>query len=120
MYGHASWITLVIFGGMFLMRYLSTQRRRGGAGRQRGPGGPNRFTGPEARGPGVQPPSPPPSPQSTGASPSTGVPAGWLRDPFVRHEQRYWSGTEWTEHVIDDGVPSTDPPPTPPSAKDAD
>jgi hypothetical protein len=40
------------------------------------------------------------------------VPAGWLRDPFVRHEQRYWSGTEWTEHVIDDGVPATDPPPS--------
>jgi hypothetical protein len=48
------------------------------------------------------------------------VPAGWLRDPFVRHDERYWSGSEWTEHVIDDGVPSTDPPPATPSARDAD
>ena len=37
---------------------------------------------------------------------------GWFRDPFVRHEQRYWSGSEWTDHVIDDGVPATDPPPS--------
>jgi len=106
MYGHASWITLVIFGGMFLMRYVSTQRRRGGAGPQRGPGGPNRFTGSAPRGQPGRPPSP-----STGDGRSTGVPPGWLRDPFVRHEHRYWSGSEWTEHVIDDGVPDIDPPP---------
>jgi len=29
----------------------------------------------------------------------------------VRHQYRYWSGTEWTEHVEDDGVPAIDPPP---------
>ena len=28
-YGHATWITLVIFGGLFAMRALSSQRRRG-------------------------------------------------------------------------------------------
>jgi hypothetical protein len=41
------------------------------------------------------------------------MPAGWFRDPFFRHEQRYWSGTAWSEHVTDDGVPGTDPPPPP-------
>ncbi len=114
-YGHASWIPVVIFGGMFLMRYLNTQRRRGGS--HRGPGGPSRFTGTDTRGPaGGAPPSVPP-----GASgPSSGVPAGWLRDPFVRHEQRYWSGSEWTEHIMDDGVPGTDPPPRPSPSPDGD
>jgi hypothetical protein len=40
----------------------------------------------------------------------TGIAAGWLTDPFGRHEQRYWSGSEWTEHVTDGGVPGIDPP----------
>ena len=30
----------------------------------------------------------------------TGTAPGWFTDPFVRHEQRYWSGTAWTEHVM--------------------
>ncbi|HVX23543.1 MAG TPA: DUF2510 domain-containing protein [Acidimicrobiales bacterium] len=46
----------------------------------------------------------------------TGVPAGWLVDPSGRHQQRYWSGTTWTEHVADDGVPGLDPPPGAPPA----
>ncbi|HXY26893.1 MAG TPA: DUF2510 domain-containing protein [Acidimicrobiales bacterium] len=41
----------------------------------------------------------------------TGIGPGWLTDPSGRHEQRYWSGSEWTEHVSDGGVPGTDPPP---------
>ena len=41
----------------------------------------------------------------------TGIPAGWLVDPSGKHQQRYWSGTAWTEHVADDGVPGLDPPP---------
>jgi hypothetical protein len=41
----------------------------------------------------------------------TGIPAGWLVDPSGRHEQRYWSGSKWTEHVTDGGIPGTDPPP---------
>jgi hypothetical protein len=41
----------------------------------------------------------------------TGIAAGWLIDPTGRHEQRYWSGSAWTEHVMDGGVPATDPPP---------
>jgi hypothetical protein len=39
-----------------------------------------------------------------------GNPARWARDPTGRHELRYWNGSEWTEHVSDAGVPSTDPP----------
>jgi hypothetical protein len=41
----------------------------------------------------------------------TGIPPGWLTDPSGRHERRYWSGSEWTEHVTDGGVPGIDPPP---------
>lgn len=41
----------------------------------------------------------------------TGIAAGWLTDPSGRHERRYWSGSEWTEHVTDGGVKGTDPPP---------
>jgi hypothetical protein len=106
-YGHSSWIAAVIFGGLFLMRYLATQRRRGrppGGG----PGGRSPFTDPGSR---HQAGGPTTAPPRGDGPPSTGMAAGWFRDPFVRHEQRYWSGTEWTEHVIDDGVPATDPPP---------
>ena len=49
--------------------------------------------------------------------------AGWQADPFGRHELRYFDGTDWTEHVSDAGVQSTDepapgavPPPPPPAA----
>jgi hypothetical protein len=41
----------------------------------------------------------------------TGVAPGWLIDPSGRHEKRYWSGSEWTEHVTDAGIPGIDPPP---------
>ena len=36
-------------------------------------------------------------------------PAGWYPDPRRRHEVRYWNGTEWTDHVANRGVASTDP-----------
>ena len=45
-----------------------------------------------------------------GGGTSTGTPPGWFADPFFRHEQRFWSGSEWTEHVTDAGAPGTDPP----------
>ena len=108
-YGHESWIPIVVFGGMFLIRYLSSQRRRGGPPvGGRGPRAP--FTT-DSRGP-----APPPSPADpvADADRSGGMPAGWFRDPFFRHEQRFWSGTQWTDHVMDHDVPSTDPPPAPP------
>jgi hypothetical protein len=38
-------------------------------------------------------------------------PAGqWAADPFGRHQLRYYDGAAWTQHVLDDGRPSTDPP----------
>jgi hypothetical protein len=103
-YGHGSSIALVLFFGLFAMRALSSQRRHRG---QRG-GAPSTasFTDPTSRGP---------VPDDVGRSPAdirfTGIPAGWLIDPSGRHERRYWSGTEWTEHVTDGGVPGIDPPP---------
>ncbi len=36
-------------------------------------------------------------------------PGGWHPDPARRHEQRYYDGTAWTEHVVDAGNQSTDP-----------
>jgi hypothetical protein len=35
-------------------------------------------------------------------------PAGWHPDPHRRHELRYWDGAQWTAHVSDRGVVSTD------------
>ena len=37
------------------------------------------------------------------------APGGWHPDPAGRHEQRYYDGTAWTDHVVDAGVQSTDP-----------
>ncbi len=39
-----------------------------------------------------------------------GAEAGWRADPTGRHEQRYWNGLTWTEHVADGGVRAIDPP----------
>jgi hypothetical protein len=36
-------------------------------------------------------------------------PAGWQPDPTGEHEHRYWDGQQWTDHVADAGVASTDP-----------
>ncbi len=33
--------------------------------------------------------------------------AAWHPDPTGRHELRYWDGTQWTDHVSDNGVQST-------------
>jgi hypothetical protein len=111
-YGHSGWIAIVIFGGLFALRYFGGQRRRG-----RRPGYGNSFTRMGRPSPPVAPPdrpvgsSDPPwvAPASTHGT-SSGLAAGWFTDPFVRHEQRYWSGTGWTEHVTDQGVPGIDPP----------
>ena len=37
-------------------------------------------------------------------------PARWATDPYARHEQRYWDGRKWTEHVSTNGVAAIDPP----------
>jgi uncharacterized protein YxjI len=36
-------------------------------------------------------------------------PAGWFPDPLGRHEQRYWDGQQWTEHVASNGRQGVDP-----------
>ena len=43
----------------------------------------------------------------TGDAPEN--PARWAPDPLGRHQYRYWDGTQWTEHVADNGVISIDP-----------
>jgi hypothetical protein len=35
--------------------------------------------------------------------------ANWYADPTGKHQLRYWSGTDWTDHVSDNGVQATDP-----------
>jgi hypothetical protein len=36
-------------------------------------------------------------------------PPGWHPDPMGRHEHRYWDGTQWTDHVADQGQMNLDP-----------
>lgn len=38
------------------------------------------------------------------------APTGWYPDPQGRHELRYWNGSEWTDHVSDQGRMSVDTP----------
>ncbi len=45
-----------------------------------------------------------------------GSAAGWYADPQGRHEQRYWDGNGWTDHVSDAGTAGTDPVAAPPQA----
>jgi len=35
---------------------------------------------------------------------------GWHQDPYHRHEQRYFDGSRWTEHVVDAGTQGLDDP----------
>jgi hypothetical protein len=37
-------------------------------------------------------------------------PAAWHPDPYGRHQQRYWDGNQWTEHVASGGQQGVDPP----------
>jgi hypothetical protein len=108
-YGHASWIAVLLFGGTFLVRYLTSQRRRNGhQGRPRRPDPSTQrsFAPPVRHGPAEGTRT---GPAPAGSQSFTGTAPGWFTDPFVRHEQRYWSGTAWTEHVTDNGVPGIDP-----------
>ena len=109
-------MAVIPFIVVVVIRMLSTQRRRQGGG-PGAPGGARGFT-PQARPsavsrPLVDPAAGPVADTTATAQPGfTGTAAGWFVDPFVRHEQRYWSGTAWTEHVLDAGTPALDPPPT--------
>lgn len=76
----------------------------------------NTLGGTAASAPGVAPgfapappaPAPAAAPVPAGAP---GSPAAWHPDPAGRHEQRYWDGNAWTDHVMDKGQPGSDPPP---------
>jgi hypothetical protein len=35
--------------------------------------------------------------------------AGWYPDPILRHEQRWWTGKEWSQQVRDGDAESADP-----------
>jgi hypothetical protein len=41
---------------------------------------------------------------------TTDYEAGWYPDPTRRHEQRYYDGNGWTEHIVDKGRQGTDDP----------
>jgi hypothetical protein len=101
----------VIFGALFLVRALSSKRRRGG--QRQTQGSTPSFTNADRRGP---PGFPATGAPGMGNGTFTGIAAGWLVDPTGKHDQRYWSGSDWTEHVTDNGVPGTDPLPPPPSS----
>jgi len=116
-YGHGSWVVLVIFGGMFALRAFS---HRGNRRPRPAPGSSFTSTGPPGApgGPespaqaGTRDPSAPGyAAGGMGVTTFTGVAPGWLADPAGRHQQRYWSGSAWTDHVTDDGVPGLDSPP---------
>ena len=103
-YGHGSSIALVIFFGLLALRAFSSQRRRRGP--QRSSPSTSSFTEPTHSSQGSDAVD-----GSSGEVTFTGIAPGWLPDPSGRHERRYWSGSEWTEHVTDGGVPGTDLPP---------
>lgn len=48
--------------------------------------------------------------QLAGAALTQAAAGRWAADPFGRHEQRWWDGEAWTEHVADAGVAAVDPP----------
>ena len=120
-YGSAGWIVLLpialIVARMFMRRGGMGQRRQGRPGGMYGSswGRPGSMSSPprgstfdasSRTGASVEPKaegSPGPS--------SARIPAGWMPDPSGKFDQRYWSGSEWTEHVTKNGTPATDPPP---------
>ncbi len=101
-YGHNSTIALVVLVALFALRMLSSQRRRG---RSRVSAPTRSFADSTSTDQGSN------AGGSAGQVAFTGVAPSWLIDPTGRHEKRYWSGSEWTEHVSDGGVAGTDPPP---------
>ena len=102
-YGHGSSIALVVFFALVAMRAFSSQRRRRGHSRGSAPS--SSFADTTSRDQEAD------AVGESGQVTFTGIAPGWLIDPSGRHERRYWSGSQWTEHVTDGGVPGIDPPP---------
>ncbi len=48
--------------------------------------------------------------------PPPSSPPGWHPDPYGRHHYRFWSGSAWSHHVATNGVVSSDPLMSQPSA----
>ena len=138
--GHGSWAVAAVFLLTIALRLARGNRRRSGqrprppvsapgfhAARPAAPGDLVTSQRPASERPASERPEPAPDRPASGepaperarpvptpragAIGSSGIPAGWLADPTGRHELRYWSGTGWTEHVSDGGVPGTDTPP---------
>jgi Protein of unknown function (DUF2510) len=52
----------------------------------------------------------PPQGAPIAAAPTPLTPAaGWYPDPSGRHQHRWWSGSEWSDQVVDDGFGRADP-----------
>lgn len=115
----SSWIILA-FVALALIRGFTMRRRRGMGPRRPGMGGP--------WGAGMGPMSSAAPTRNVAVkdlSPDLdidhqGVAAGWFPDPSGRYDQRYWSGSAWTEHVMKDGAPAVDPPPARPPKPDGE
>ena len=103
--GHSSWLFLLVPIAFFAMRALPSRRRRQ-RGQPRVSAPASSFTDATSRNQSSDAVD-----GSSGKVPFTGIAPGWLIDPSGRHEHRYWSGSAWTEHATDGGVPGTDPPP---------
>jgi hypothetical protein len=101
-----------IIGSICCLIAVMTSKHRGPVRPATG-GAPSPYgAGPPAPGATLLPP--PPAPTGFGPPPTT-APAGWAPDPSGRYEHRYWSGSEWTEHVSTAGTTGQDPvPPTAP------
>lgn len=124
-WGHgSSAAVIVVLLATFVLRALAVRRRPGAGGQRSGSAAhlvpPGHRAGPAPGPPGAPATGRPGSGDVAGAADHpqtpqrpgfTGVAAGWLPDPTARHDRRYWSGSEWTEHVTTGGVPGTDPPP---------
>jgi uncharacterized protein DUF2510 len=102
--GHGSWIALLVFFGLLALRMISSSRRRQGRQGRSTPASSFTAAPPPRQAPDAVDPS-------AGKAGFVGIAPCWLVDPSGRHEQRYWSGSAWTEHVMDNGVPGSDPPP---------
>lgn len=118
-YGHGSWLAVIPFLAIIVMRMLSVRRRQApgqapmGFRDQHHDPGTHRYPPHSAPGPAPSHPggtAEPRPPASSGIG-TSGLAAGWFPDPTGRYEQRYWSGSAWTEHVSRGGVPATDEPP---------
>jgi hypothetical protein len=118
-YGYGgSWI-LFLFIAMLVIRMIAS--RRSGSGQPRRGPGPQGYGWGSGPAPGptsasftpTDAPSSAASPPADAPAPVGGykIPPGWFPDPTGRFDQRYWSGTAWTEHVTKDGVPGNDAPP---------